>query len=221
MADREEVSRRQDGSDADADRSALTPSAFAAMYEECWRPLWGLAVALLGDRALAEDVLQDAAVIGLGKLADFTPGTSFIAWMGQIVRYVALNQRRRRARRRTSAADPAMLDETRDGAAEARAGGGPGAGRGAPSAVGAVTSRGTVAEGQAAFDDAVVAALDALPETARACLLLRTVSELPYREIGRLLDIPEGTAMSHVHRARVSMRKMLGEAPEGSKAKRS
>ena len=53
-----------------------------------------------------------------------------------------------------------------------------------------------------------------LEETARTCLLLRTLRDMPYREISLLLDIPEGTAMSHVHRARQAMRYFLTEQPE-------
>ena len=49
-----------------------------------------------------------------------------------------------------------------------------------------------------------------MSETARSCLLLKTVMELEYREIAVLLDIAEGTAMSHVHRARNRMRELLG-----------
>ena len=39
------------------------------------------------------------------------------------------------------------------------------------------------------------------------------VSEQPQRltEIARLLEIPEGTAMSHVHRARSQMRRALSD----------
>ena len=72
-----------------------------------------------------------------------------------------------------------------------------------------VSSRGMVVPGQESFDDDVLKALDALEETARACLLLRTVMDMPYKEVSLALDIPEGTAMSHVHRARKTMRDRL------------
>jgi RNA polymerase sigma-70 factor (ECF subfamily) len=62
---------------------------------------------------------------------------------------------------------------------------------------------------QAGLDDELLAALHLLDENARACLLLRVVMELPYREISRTLGIPEGTAMSHVHRARRALHEQL------------
>ena len=63
----------------------------------------------------------------------------------------------------------------------------------------------------------MLGALGRLEETARACLLLRVVLDLPYQEISRSLGIPQGTAMSHVHRARRAMASLLAgstsEAP--------
>jgi RNA polymerase sigma-70 factor (ECF subfamily) len=51
-------------------------------------------------------------------------------------------------------------------------------------------------------------------EVARACLLLRTLEGLEYAEISRLLEIPEGTAMSHVHRTRRYLRDRLADVWE-------
>lgn len=156
------------------------------------RLFWCIAAGVLGSPSHAEDVVQEAAVIGLSKLASFEPGTSFQAWMGQIVRNVARNHARRRARGATvelpeTLAAPAVASPV----AEAR-------GLGDPTAL----------HGQH-FDDRVVAALRTLSDTARVCLLLRTVLELDYAEIARSLGIPEGTAMSHVHRSRSRMRILL------------
>ncbi len=64
--------------------------------------------------------------------------------------------------------------------------------------------------------DPVMNSLNGLHETQRTCLLLRTVLELPYREIGKMLDIPNGTAMSHVHRARQQLVDQLRDTPAGA-----
>ncbi len=63
------------------------------------------------------------------------------------------------------------------------------------------------------FDDDLAAALRSLDEMPRCCLLLRVVMDLPYKDIAQVLDIPEGTAMSHVHRARRQVRERLGANP--------
>ena len=136
-------------------------------------------------------------MIAMGKLVQFDADTGFTAWMGRIVRFSALNIARHRARRRTVPLDAAALGEA---VADKPA---------LPSSP--LTGRGELAYDQASFDDSVLAALGSLEETARTCLLLRVVAELPYREIARVLDIPEGTAMSHVHRARRDLSERLAE----------
>jgi len=59
------------------------------------------------------------------------------------------------------------------------------------------------------FDDDVMHALGKISEDARTCLLLKSVENMSYKEIATLMKIPEGTAMSMVHRARTSLRKEL------------
>jgi RNA polymerase sigma-70 factor, ECF subfamily len=180
----------------------LSPDAFASRFTACSRTLWCIAAAILNDRTQAEDVLQEAALIALRKLDQFDPDTAFVAWMGQIVRYVALNHARRRTNARTVPVDPGRLDEV--------------VARIEPGPAGTVGGRGEVAADRAGFDDELLAALNELPEDARACLLLRTVLDMPYREIARVLDVPEGTAMSHVHRARAALRARLADRTPAS-----
>ena len=60
-----------------------------------------------------------------------------------------------------------------------------------------------------AFDDEVLRALNSLSDDARICLMLRIVEKLTYQEISAYMKIPEGTAMSMVHRARTSLRNLL------------
>jgi len=164
------------------------------MYRDAWKVLWCAAVSVVRDRTLAQDVVQQAAIVGLERLNDFEPDTSFISWMVRIVKNIGLNEARKSHRRRTSPTDAVELDAaTRSRGEEA-----------AP----VLTGRGLVAD-QGAFDDEVLHALDDLDDTARGCLLLRTVLDMAYRDIALALDIPEGTAASHVHRARKVMRDRL------------
>jgi RNA polymerase sigma-70 factor (ECF subfamily) len=173
----------------------LSRDEFARSFHEHSRLFWCVAVGVLGDRSRASDVVQDAAVVGLARLSQFQPGTSFQAWMAQIVRFVALNE----ARKMRPASTP---DETLN-TAHGRA---PLADHTTP-AINRFT--GGLEPGQEAFDDDVSHALQGLDDTARACLLMKTVLDLPYARISEVLGIPEGTAMSHVHRARAAMRATL------------
>ncbi len=163
----------------------LNAGEFAREFEGSARVLWCIAAGVLGDRERARDVVQDSAIIGLRKLREYRRGTSFVHWMGQIVRYTALNESRRR--RGFTSSDPSSLPEP-----EAR-----------------VPVRASLGFSPEEFDDRTMAALNALEETPRLCLLMRTVLELTYQQIAEALDIPEGTAMSHVHRARQRVRAAL------------
>ncbi len=171
----EAESHRSGASGGDADRER-----FASLYAGSARALWCIAAGVLRNGDGAHDVVQDAAIIAMRKFAQFDPATSFTAWAGQIVRYVALNERRRLRRERAMSSDHL--------AAPARDSGG-GSDRG--------------------FDGRVLAALDVLADTPRACLLMRTVMQMSFREIASALDIPEGTAMSHIFRSRRTLRSLL------------
>lgn len=57
-----------------------------------------------------------------------------------------------------------------------------------------------------ALDQEIVAALAALNESERAVLLMRAISGLRYREISESLEIPLGSVMGNLHRAREKMR---------------
>lgn len=177
----------------------LTPTEFGLLYEQSARTLWCVAAAIIGDRSRAEDVVQEAAVVALGKLETFEPSTNFTAWMAQIVRYCALNESRKR--RADEPIDPDALESV--GASGNAADGEP------------VTARGELKEDAGSFDDAVLRALLRLEPNARACVLLRIVLNLSYAEIAGILGIPEGTAMSHVYRSRQAMREHLKREGQG------
>lgn len=171
---------------------------FSRLFTGCTRVLWCIAASIVGDREHARDIVQSAAITGLDRLAEFTPGSNFTAWMGQIVRFTALNEGRKQHRR------AAFGGETTESLGAPRSG----------SEESPVSRFGSLIPDQTAFDDATVAALQQLEETARACLLLRTVLDMPYPAIAESLGIPEGTAMSHVHRARRKVRELLLASPD-------
>ena len=175
------------------------PAAFADLLAADYRRLWLLAAALVGDRTEAEDLVQEAAIVGLSKYDQFQQGTNFTAWMSRIVRLLASNWRRKQARRGSQPTDPVDIDQQHGSPDEA------------PSLPAGESAAGRIDAFGEHFDDAVMEAIRRLPDTARACLLLRVVHDLPYDEISHLLEIPSGTAMSHVHRCRSRLRKQLAD----------
>jgi len=61
----------------------------------------------------------------------------------------------------------------------------------------------------------ILAALARLPDDQRAVLLLVAVEDLSYTEAARVLDVPLGTVMSRLSRARDRLHALLSEATGG------
>ena len=140
---------------------------------------YNLARWMTRDPTLAQDVVQDALVRALARFATFRDGNAR-AWLLQIVRRVAFDVLR--ARTSPEELDPDMPDPAPDPeAALARL-------------------QGT---------ETVDRALAALPLHLRECLVLRELEELSYREIATVLEVPVGTVMSRLWRARQAL---LGNA---------
>jgi RNA polymerase sigma-70 factor, ECF subfamily len=60
-------------------------------------------------------------------------------------------------------------------------------------------------------DKQLIAALDKLPEHYRSVVLLADVHEFDYKEVAAVLDVPIGTVMSRLNRARTQLRKSLAD----------
>ncbi len=183
--------------------------AFSVAFEEAFPSLWLIAAGLCGDRAQADDIVQEAAIVAWEKLDQFRVGSNFAAWMAKIVRLTALNYRKKEHRRKTLATDPETLDREFHSPVASPS-----------SATGESSEWQELSDSQEYFDDGLMTALNGLRAEARACLLLRTVAELSYVDIAQLLDIPEGTAMSHVHRAKRQLRDALRNTYCGNRAAR-
>lgn len=178
---------------------SLSAHEFAAQFASIFPRLWGLAAALIGDRSEAEDLVQESALVALSKLETFTPGSNFQAWMARIVRMHALNYRRKKSTRRTAPVSSDELDQSQAAA-----------NRTSPSDSGIrKAAAGDTTSIHESLDDVLLKGLGGLEQTARACLLLRIVYELGYEEISQMLEIPAGTAMSHVHRCKRQLRDEL------------
>jgi RNA polymerase sigma-70 factor (ECF subfamily) len=101
-------------------------------------------------------------------------------WLYAITRNTCLSARRYDALRRTR-----PLDEAHDAAARA-------------------------SEGPATGDASDVwRFIDRLPETQRQVITLFYLEERSLREVGLLLDMPEGTVKSHLHRARLALARAM------------
>jgi len=136
--------------------------------------------ALVGDRYLADDLVQDTLERAWNKFYLWRPGSDLRAWLFTIMHNVFVNETRRRRYEIEQ-----LMEE-----------------------VPPVAVRATQSE-QLELRD-VDRALRALPVEQREVVLLVAVEQFSYEEVSGALDIPIGTVMSRLSRARTRMRQLLG-----------
>ncbi len=146
----------------------------------------------------AEDLVQEAYLRAFRSLHQFTEGTNLRAWLFRILTNTYINEYRRRQRRPTNSSldnieEFYLYDHLVDSRFQ------PGSER--PEDI--VLQRLTV--------DDVNAAIDELPDDFRQVVLLADVEGFSYREIAEIADIPVGTVMSRLYRARRRLQRSLYE----------
>jgi len=158
------------------------PSLLPAMLPR----LWAFALRISGDRHDAEDLVQRACVRALERAHQLQPGTSALSWMFAIVHSTWINELRARSRRNRSSTewDDEMLETVADPAAR------------------------TPEEN--AINNQIVNAVAQLPEAQRVVMLLVAVEGLSYVEAAQVLDVPIGTVMSRLSRARQTIGALFG-----------
>ena len=143
---------------------------------------------LTGDASRADDLVQDTLARAWEKRALWQAGTDLRAWLFTVMHNLFVNQRA--LARRDSA--NVSLD-----------------GPGAPAEIWQVSVR----PGQLAHVELneVLQQLGRLPSEQREVLILAAVEEMKYEEIAQVLDIPVGTVMSRLSRAREKLRRIVAE----------
>jgi RNA polymerase sigma-70 factor (ECF subfamily) len=153
---------------------------FNGMVEEHGPALYRLAYRLIGDRHEAEDLVQEAFRSAWRSRETFRPDGGRRAWLAAILRRRAADHWRQNRPPRTLGNDPG-------GDVEA-----------APED-----------PCRDEFTDEIQRALDRLPQDLRETLLLVVVAELTHQEACEMLDVPLGTVLSRVSRARKRLREYL------------
>lgn len=135
----------------------------------------------------AEDLVQDTLLRAFRAIDRFD-GAYPRAWLLTILR----NTQRNRVRRQR----PVLLADGGDGRDElANFGGG---------------IEPEIVLDEKLLEDDLQAAVDALPENFRGAVELVDLAGLTYEEAAAVLDVPVGTVMSRLHRARTRLREQLG-----------
>lgn len=134
-------------------------------------------MALAKGQADGDDLCQAAVERALSRADTFLPGSRLDSWMYRIAQNIFIDQTRRSKTRGTEIGidDPALSLVGEDG-------------------VSVVESRSDLARARAA--------LYALPDDQRALMALVVLDGKSYREASDILNIPMGTVMSRIARAR-------------------
>ena len=141
---------------------------------------------LCGDAQIAQDAAQEAFLRAWIKLPGFQPRAPFRNWVYRIAVNTALDVLRQKPAEQFENSEEVRILADKSLGPEAA----------------------YIQKEQADF---VQAAIKALPEAARAVLVLREYGELSYDEIASVLEIPVGTVMSRLNYARTRLRTMLQE----------
>lgn len=153
--------------------------------------LLSVARSLTRSQPEAEDLVQDTLLRAFRAIERFD-GRHPRAWLLTILRHAHIDRHRRRR--------PELMQDPDRTLAEVAA---------------ACPSRGTPEEFVVGltFESAIEAALSELPSQFRQALELVDMSGLSHAEAAAVLDIPVGTVMSRVHRARTRIRGSLRAGP--------
>lgn len=163
-----------------------SPNDFKLIYDETMKLLFRISYKIVNDEEVAEDMAHDSLLKIHEKEMVFPTLDDAKYWLIRVVKNASLNYVKRRGRQKI-AYDKALREDT------------PKIESGETNLLKKETK------------DAVLEALDQLPEKLRSILILREYAELNYKEIGRVLGISEGNVKVRVFRARERLSKLLGE----------
>ena len=177
-----------------AARESTPPaSAFEDLAMPLFPALYNIAHWLSRSPTDAEDLVQETFLKALRGFSTFEPGTNFKAWIFRILRNTWLTSRTGLAARSTVS----LEDELIDSAAPA-------------STIDYQTPEMNLM--RLSDQAALHAAMENLSPSLLEVLLLCDVEDLKYREISTVLEIPIGTVMSRLARARAALRASLQPA---------
>ena len=158
--------------------------------------LYSHALRLTKNPADAEDLVQETYLKGYKAFNSFKDGTNLRAWLFRILTNSFINAYRKKQRSfdEQEVEDIEAFNTLRSADYSSN------------------THLGISAE-DALFerltDDEIQTAIDSLPGTYKDVVLLADVQGFSYKEIAEILDVPDGTVMSRLHRARAKLKDLL------------
>ena len=170
-----------------ADKREVSMEAFEAEAVPHFDDLYRTAVRVIGDRAEAEDLVQETYLQAWKSFYRFELGTNCRAWLFKILFHVIHHHRRKWFNFKWVEDGEEHLKES-------------------------LAYEPPIAEHLT--DEDLLAALNQVPEAFREIILLVDVQEFSYKEISEILNIPIGTVMSRLSRGRQVLRTHLTSSPQ-------
>lgn len=152
------------------------------------------AISLCRSRDIADDLVQITVEKAFAARDSFDPATRMDAWLFRILRNAWIDMTRRRKTQGTQV----DIDDVPD----------------------AQVVDGTKTTETSMMLKSAQVAINELPDDQREIMLLICVEEMSYKEAAELLDIPIGTIMSRLARARIAIAKKLGINPVAKRSSR-
>ena len=156
--------------------------------------VYRVARGLVGTREEAEDLVQDTYARAFRSWQQFTPGTNLRAWLLRILTNLNIDRARKQQRRPETQpleeGDYFLYNKLEEQA-------------GQPLEEEAVVER--------LSQHDIVSALSAVPHDFRDVLVLVDIGDFSYQDAAQILDIPVGTVMSRLHRARRVLKSELAD----------
>jgi RNA polymerase sigma-70 factor, ECF subfamily len=158
--------------------------------------LYRTALRMTRNQSDAEDLVQEAYLRAFRALDQFRDGTNLRAWLFRIMTNAYINEYRKRSRRPVNSSlddieEFYLYDHLIDSGVQ------PNSERPEDIVLNRLTA------------DDVLGSLDSLSDDFRHVVLLADVEGFTYREIAGILDIPVGTVMSRLYRARRKLQSSL------------
>lgn len=145
------------------------------------------AIGLTANVDEADDLLQSACEKALANQHQWQPGSRLDSWMYRIIQTTRID-RLRRNRHQMVSADDDLLSELVD------------------------EKSGSRPETEELLQKTLLV-LGQLPEDQRSVMMLVAVDGYSYKEVAELLNIPMGTVMSRLCRARARLQTLIGHEP--------
>lgn len=169
--------------------------AFNILVEKYYRRIYNLAYRFVGDQEEANDLAQDIFTAAYQNLKRFRGESKFSTWLFQIATNRGKN-RFKYLKRRGYFANKGPIDGDEDR-------------EGLPRELPDTSSNPEDLLAGKEIQRIVQEAIDDLEPDHKEIVILRDIEGFSYEEIARMLDLPEGTTKSRLHRARMVVKEKL------------